>query len=52
MFGWRTMVWRFNSSNEKYKYAEMKAWCRRWRHKYRIIEESHDGSFVVLYSKL
>lgn len=50
MFGWRTKVWHFDSKNEKYKHAEMKAWCRRWRHKYSIIEESRNGSFVVLYA--
>ena len=50
MFGWRTKVWHFDSKNEKYKHAEMKAWCRRWRHKYSIIEESRSGSFVVLYA--
>lgn len=51
MFGWRIKKWHFDTKKEeKCKRAEMKAWCRRWRHKYRIVEESLRGSFVVYYT--
>lgn len=47
---WRTKVWHYNQKDKKYRYAEMKAWCRRFRHKYLMEERAFDGSFIVYYA--